>query len=110
MKSKTRRVYIEAGPNTLPTRLTFEVTRDGDGDHGVELISGDVEALSDLDNEEAEAEAIRLAETEWAELAKLEGAAWCFDAINRDAKSPRLSVSHGQALTKRAFVQNMPQQ
>ncbi len=70
-KHNTRRVYLDSGPNTSPTRLTFEVTRTDDG-HEVELISGDVEALSDLDNEEAEAEAIRLAEAEWA---KLEGAA-----------------------------------
>lgn len=69
-KSPTRRVYLDAGSNTFPTRLTFEVTRTDDG-HAVEIISGDVEALSDLENEEAELEAIRMAEEEWAELAEL---------------------------------------
>jgi hypothetical protein len=67
MANETRRVYLEAGSNTNPTRLVYEVTKAWDGDgYEVELISGDVEALSDLDNEEAEAEAIRLAESEWA--------------------------------------------
>jgi hypothetical protein len=65
----TKRIYLEAGPNTYPTRLTYEVTKDADGDCTAELISGDVEALSDLDNEEAEAEAIRMAEAEWAKPA-----------------------------------------
>lgn len=81
-KSPTRRVYLDAGSNTFPTRLTFEVTRtpiddeqpeifghprdpDATHEYSVELISGDAEDLSDLENEAAENEAIEMAKLEW---------------------------------------------
>lgn len=84
-----RRVHIESDLNTAPMRLVYEVTRTAideeaeqfgrpradDYSYEVELISGDVEALSDLENEEAELAAIEQAKSEWTEVAKLEGAA-----------------------------------
>lgn len=83
-KNEIKRVYLEAGPNTSPTRLTFEVTRTDDG-HEIELISGDVEALSDPDNEEAEFAAIRLAEDEWDD----------------EAREKRRPLSHGEIQANR---------